>query len=522
VGSRVRAVPIFGVIARCLAAAAVALLVALSHPQAQEAAPKPKPSVQGWADDRLLPALEGCPALPACLAILDAFVSPQDRGQQSGVGRAITDNLRRFGEPAKQELLRRAAGAHPGWRNLAGDILSYWGDWSPSDLPAMQAALRLQHGGWIARPLAEIKTPEAIQALVEDLAIIGAASQTGWALVRIGPKTLPYLLPILADDQQALAAASIIREIGKEALVAAPDWALIAANTDNPRNVRLAALRGLAAMGDGAQQQGKNLRALLASPDADIRSQIFKTLVAIRDPSVVTTVAENCNPSGMPFYSIPHESRHCLIEVAAFGEHARPVGPQLMKFLASPNAEEVAVAVTALGYIGNDGAIPQVEQQLRSPDWRVVYAAARSLGWLGATGSIPELERVASGHWLPEVRDQALSAAVALKGSDQRMARPPSFEGRDGALRLFFIGGGFLGRRILRSVPACASRRWEWRDLQFTQPAPATRVTSLSLGAAMLIGSDMGEFCGELASALKAPSLLSGRAATALLPRAGP
>jgi HEAT repeat protein len=76
-----------------------------------------------------------------------------------------------------------------------------------------------------------------------------------------------------------------------------------------------------------------------------------------------------------------------------------------MEFLASPNGEEVATAVTALGHIGYDAAIPQIEQQLRSPDWRVVYAAARSLGWLGATDSIQALERVASGHWLPDVRD---------------------------------------------------------------------------------------------------------------------
>jgi len=167
----------------------------------------------------------------------------------------------------------------------------------------------------------------------------------------------------------------------------------------------------------------------------------------------------------------------------------------LVKFLASPNGEELATAVTALGYIGYDAAIPQIEQQLRSPDWRVVYAAARTLGWLGATGAIAELERVASGHWLPEVRDQASAAADALKGSARRMAPPPSFEGRDGVRRHFF----FLGRDILRSVPACASRRWEWRDVQFTLPPPTTRVTSLSLGAAALIGSNMGEFGGELA-----------------------
>jgi HEAT repeat protein len=482
---------------RCFLVAAVALPIALPHAQAQEMVRDP--TARERAERTLALELEGCPVLPACLTILDAFVPPRDDGRHSNAAKAIADNLRRFGESARQELLRRAAGVHPGWRNLASDILSYWGGWSPSDVPAIRAALQLQHGGWMARPLAEIKTPEAIQALVEDLGVIGSMSQTGWALVQIGPRALPYLLPILSDDQHAFEAASVIRQMGRKALVAAPEWTSLAASTGNPKNVRVAALRGLAAMGDAAQQQGKDLREMLANSDADIRAQVFKTLVAIRDPTVVTTVAKNCNPSGTAFYRIPHQSLSCLLDVGAFGEDARTVGPQLMKFLASPNGEELAVAVTALGYIGYEGAIPQIEQQLRSPDWRIVYAAARSLGWLGATGSIPELERAAFGHWLPEVRDQALTAADALKGSERRIARPPSFEGRDGARHLFFIGGGFLGGGILRSVPSCGSREWEWYDARFSLPPPATRVARLSLGAGELIGTNRGEWGGTLA-----------------------
>jgi hypothetical protein len=166
-----------------------------------------------------------------------------------------------------------------------------------------------------------------------------------------------------------------------------------------------------------------------------------------------------------------------------------------MKFLGSPNAEELAAAVTALGYIGYDTAIPQIEQQLRSSDWRVVYAAARSLGWLAATGSIPALERIASDHWLPEVREQASTAVDALKGHG-RMARPPSFEGRDGAGLLFFFGRGFMSPPILRSSPACGSRRWQWQDIQFSQPPP--RVTRLPVGTGELIGTNRGEWGGAL------------------------
>jgi HEAT repeat protein len=482
---------IWHAVARCFAAAALALLTALSLAHAQDMT-RSHGSFE-TAVRKLVVELDGCQDLPACLAVLDDFVPSLSPGQASGEGPTIAHSLKRFGEMAKQELLRRAASADPGWPNLAGDILSYWGGWSPSDVPALRAALRLRHGGWIARPLAEIRTPEAIEALVEDLAVVGSANQTGWALARTGHEALPYLLPIFADEQRANDVASVIHQMGKEALVVAPDWVSMVANPDNPKNVRLAALRGLAAMGDGVGQQGKDLGAMLASPDADIRTQTFKTLVAIRDPSVVMTVAENCRPSGKAFYEIPLESRHCLLTVAAFGEHARTAGSPLMEFLASPNGEEVATAATALGYIGHLAAIPHIEQQLRSPDWRVVYAAARSLGWLGAVDSVQTLERVASSHWLPEVRDQALMAVDALKGGEQRLARPPSFKEPNGALPLFSIG-----RSTLRSQPMCSSRRWEWNGIRFSRPTSSTRVLGLALGPGALVGSNRGEWGGDL------------------------
>jgi HEAT repeat protein len=474
--------------ALCFAVAAIALLIALSNAQTQEAVRGP---IAG-SEEKLARELEGCTALSACIAILDSFVSPRDCGCMSGVEKAIAANLRRFGEPARQELLRRATGAHLGWRNLAGAILSYWGDWSPSHVPAIRAALQLRHGGWIARPLAQIKTPEAIEALVEDLASLrDSANQTGGALVKIGPRVLPHLLPILADDQQSHAAVSVIWRMGKDAFVVASDWATLAASTANLKNMRLAALRGLAALKEGAQEQGKDLRALVTSPDAEIRAQAFETLLAIRDPSVVVTVAENCHPSGAAFQEYRLQFRFCHLEVAAFGEHARPFGHHLLRFLASPDGHEVAEGVTALGLIGYDAAIPQIEGLLRSPDWRVVYAAARSLGWLGATGSVLELERVASGHWLPEVRDQALAATDALKSSQRRMPRPPSSEGQG----LFSIGRFSFFRR---AQPLCGSQQWQWQDTRFSQPLPATRDNHLSFGSGALIGSNMGEFGGEL------------------------
>jgi HEAT repeat protein len=493
----------FGMVVRRIAAAAIAFLTALSHAPAQ--------GVKIWdpavdkEELKLARQLEGCPTLSACLAILDAFVFPGTYvNQVRGAGAEIAGNFLRFGEPAKHELLRRAGGDHLDQRNLASAILAVWGawSWSPSDVPAIRVALKLSPGGWMARPLAEIKTPEAIEALLDDLPTADSGYETVAALAKIGAPIMPHLLPLLADDQRAHRAAMVVRQMGRGALLAGSDWLSLATSAEVLKTERMAALRGLAAMGWAARWHEKDLRALLASPDkdlrtllasqdSDIRTEATNTLIAFRDASVVTEMAERCNPSGSAFdrLGVFEGPGVCLEDIASLGDNARKAGSILKKFLTSPNGEEVAGAVSVLGYIGYDAAIPDIEHQLRSPDWRVVYSAARSLGWLGATGSIAELERVASAHWLPEVQQQASTVVEALKRGERRMARPPL---------LHFVSGD-SHRGIIGGAPACTSGRWQWRDVKFSGPPPRTPKTELTLGVGVLIGIDCRTYgCGKL------------------------
>src|SRR6266481_7875556 len=66
--------------------------------------------------------LDHCPTLGECLGLLDSVVPAKDNGEGSN-SEILARDMERFGEPAKQELLKRAAGQHPGWRNVAGAIL---------------------------------------------------------------------------------------------------------------------------------------------------------------------------------------------------------------------------------------------------------------------------------------------------------------------------------------------------------------------------------------------------------------
>src|ERR1039458_7916486 len=157
--------------------------------------------------------LDTCPTLSACLALLDKAVPSRDDGEGSN-GDVLARDLRRFGEPAKQELLRRAIGSHPGWRNVAGAILADWGGWKGEDVPALRAALRLDHGGWVARPLGQIGTPDAIRALVMDLSTASdIESQTGFALKKLGARAVPFLMPLLENQEKSVLAAQVIAEM---------------------------------------------------------------------------------------------------------------------------------------------------------------------------------------------------------------------------------------------------------------------------------------------------------------------
>jgi len=121
-----------------------------------------------------------CRSLDACIRNLDSKASTSD-GSIGPDEELIAKKLSTFGEPAKHELLRRAASSDTGWRNLSGAVLANWKIWSPSDVPELKAVLRLDPGGWMASPLRTIGTPAAIEVLVEDLPK-GSENQTDFAL----------------------------------------------------------------------------------------------------------------------------------------------------------------------------------------------------------------------------------------------------------------------------------------------------------------------------------------------------
>jgi HEAT repeat protein len=444
--------------------------------------------------------LDTCPTLSACLALLDKAVPSQDDGEGSN-GDVLARDLRRFGEPAKQELFRRAIGSHPGWRNVAGAILAEWGSWTGEDVPALRAALKLDHGGWVARPLGQIGTPDAIGALVEDLSTeADIENQTGFALKKLGARAVPFLVPLLKDHEKSLLAAQVIAEMDPLPISYAKTWVTAALDAQAPIEARVAALRGIAALGPAAEQTSEGLQVLLTDGNPELQKQVSTTLKAVRDPIVVVQMAKSCQPEASQFDFLALDSVLCLREIAAFGPTGRAAGESLMPFLTSANGAEQAYGILTLGFIDYDPAIPKIEEALDAKDWRVVYAAIWAAGWLGASDAAAKLDKLAASYWLVELRGDAAQAAAALGSPQGRMKRGTWDIMENGEMRdpTWVITDGVRGRQ-----QSCPGNLWEWRGEKFKiVPSREVEAHALDFGSGNmwgdLVGTDHGEWSGEL------------------------
>lgn len=178
--------------------------------------------------------LHQCKTLASCMSILDSVFPSNDTGDWDN-GEVIARKLERFGVQAKLELLERATGSHPGRHRSATQILACWKDWDAKDIPALQAALQAEPGGWAASALEEIATPDAIRVLVRDVPH-GEGNFTEAALERLSLKAAPYMLPAFEDDAASVEAARIIEGMLRTPTEFASQWVAVA--LDEQRSTR--------------------------------------------------------------------------------------------------------------------------------------------------------------------------------------------------------------------------------------------------------------------------------------------
>lgn len=445
------------------------------------------------------PSLSDCRTLAACLRQLDAIAPTHKSGAGSpSLDAEMAGRLESFGVPAKREVLKRAAGDDKDWRELAGWLLMYWTSFDVSDVPDLVKALHADPGGGAAKPLGRIGTREAIDAIVEDVRLHGAANQSGFALSQLGDRGFPYLLPLLADDKRWRDAATILHDMKPDATHALNQWVAIALDPKQSEQNRVGALRGIGVLGSSAKSVAPQLRSL--PYDRNFNELLPKVLMAMGDASAAKVAILSCGRSKDPYWS-DFGTDVCLSRAAAYGDAARPYANWLLStFADSENGGDRADAASAVGFIGYREASGRLIEMLHDPDWHAVYAAARALGWSGAKEALPTLQDVAKTHWLADVRAAAEVAVNALNTETGFLARPKLEPGTLGSPPS--VDDFSIDATNAPDIKPCDSNVWSWKGRTFRGPGHAKMNLALAargvMPAGTVTGSDNGEWGGEL------------------------
>jgi PBS lyase HEAT-like repeat len=198
----------------------------------------------------------------------------------------------------------------------------------------------------------------------------------------------------------------------------------------------------------------------------------------------------------------------CLRKIAAYGQDGQgagqdpccPFSPRRMETSALPGPPRWQPSVINLlcqRLKRHSAKFPELVK-CSSPDWRGTYAAVRGIGWLGDQQALPDLQKVASSHWLPEVRDEATRTMAALRSPKGRLEGTWKFIPSEG------VGEPFeIDHEILDKAPSCSSQRCAWNGTTFKlrpdQQTPDTQGgMSLQFIGGRLEGTNHGEFSGTL------------------------
>jgi HEAT repeat protein len=441
-------------IRRCTAAGLIACLlglVAAAAPAAEpsfEQAMKDLPTYEFGQSRAHLTAIHHAlrGAAPAARARMCAQLAKVlDSGATEAAKRWVCRQLSIFGTKAQVPALAPL---------LLDEKLSDMGRYAlqriedPSALAAMRDALPKAKPGQkigLINSLGERADEKALDAII---ACLGAGDEpvavaAARALAKIGgTKACDALAALQGKAEGQLA------EVARDAYLRCADGLLEAGNKeaaaavyhqmykpDQPRHIRLAALRGIVAA--GGEKTMPLLTEILTGTDAFMQASALRFLREVAGPDTVGALADL-----LP--KLPADAQAMLLD--DFAVRSNPAAlPAVKKAAASQNETVRKAAIQAMGVLGDASCVPMltdvaagggplagdarkaldslpakdvndaITELAKSGDAKVQKEAVRSLGARGATGAVPALvEAARSGD--QAVRHQALASLEQLAG----------------------------------------------------------------------------------------------------------
>lgn len=303
--------------------------------------------------------------------------------------------------------------------NLARPILMHWP--SQSDDEFTQAAEITARGRYGALP----NLPQA--SLPPDTAPLLGRAFPFMTTRTLGYAGRDYFLRSYVRDlttppTRRRGATHQVRFDIHDAYLLADDWTRIAADRDQPSELRTAALRGLVDIGPDAHVFIHRIRGLEAGPLTEFARAARR---AALDPQMAVDVAEDCRRLGVElagsrqlheagsreerFHLSAMEARFldCMTDLADFGRDAREAASLIRQFAESSDLRLQLPAVQTLGAVGDEASRPMLRRRLQDAEWQSVYAAILAMRHLRENEDSELLLEIAASHWLGAVRREA-------------------------------------------------------------------------------------------------------------------
>ena len=449
-----------------------------------------------------------CASLADCVnELVSVSHLRKDNGPSSLREPPLFSRLLTFGQPAVNALIPLLDDADPHTAGAAATALSHFRSLARPAIPALGRALA-RGNREAAGALAATDDDSAIRLLVAD-ALAGQGAPVS-ALIDMGPRGQVALGEAFKKADKPMDVGGL--EYGDRDLstLVAP-FATVAADATRPRENRSQACRGLADIGSPARQALPVLRVLAAGGDPAIAFAAERALYELGDPARTGKfVAELEGNERMA------ETRHgdretrlwvILNGLVAIGPAAHDATLPLIEHARRAPWDDRHKFLWALTWVADARAVPFLTEALASPDWRVTLAAAHALGRLGsaAGAALPALATIEHTHWLPRAHRMAADARAQIAG---KMSIPhPKMNTSARRMRqlrdlVHTPVEGYCKEQTL--LPADG---WRSDEDVATKPPPGLsdqerfsrgRVVTHAVAHGMLVGSDHGEFGGDL------------------------
>jgi HEAT repeat protein len=351
-----------------------------------------------------------CDSLDACIAQLREV---DVRRNPSNADTALVARIRTF-DGAVPRLVALLADPNEQVADLAAYGLRDAESIDAAFLPQIVAGL--DRGlGWLPPALAHMPGEAPAREAVARYLVSDSAphNQEAYALELMGVRAVPYIVNAArcqprCGEQDHYNLGAVLAEMEEDArTLAAPQLMAVAEEPAASEQAVRGTLEMIGQLGTAGASLEPRLQALRGRKP-ELAASIDETLVGIGSSKAGDIFSQRLRES---------PDIYQLRDLADTGSAGVAAGPVLVELLRHPDWEIRQGAARALGFIGYaDGASALVPLLDEPTDVRLNWIAAESLGRLQAASALPALQRAAQSHWFPAVRQAASRALVAIAG----------------------------------------------------------------------------------------------------------